>query len=306
MTKNNKTLIIILVVLVVALFLINRLTDRRQRRTAYFNVDLEELYAIELSNREDTVRVARTNDIWELEKPFPFPVDRSRIRNFLEQIVSAQTSVNPVSESESSHPRFSVNKQRGVLVSLYDIGNNLVDEAYLGRRDRAYYARRPHTDNVHQLLGHISMMISANYQPWRDVYLLTMPRGEIKTIDVEYVFNTYTLSDEGTHWEYNSSEQSFTIPDGNQALELIFQRFEEGIGTMRFYDFVYDEYEHLFEEPELTLVITGHDNRKTELIWGFYRDEGEFLVKKDGNTDHLYMVDANIADKFTKAHQHFQ
>ncbi len=306
MTKNNKILIIVLVFLVVLLLLINRLTDPRERRVTYFDVDLDELYAVEISNMEDTVRVARTNDTWNLEKPFPFPVDRSRIRNFLEQVVPAQTSRNPVSVSESSHPRYSVNEQRGVLVSFLDAGNNLLDQAYMGRRDRAHYARRPESDEVYQLLGHIGMMISANFQPWRDVFIFNMPRGDIKSIDVQYARSSYTISDENTHWEYNSSEQSFTIPDGNRSVDLILQRFEEGIASMRFYDFVYDEYEHLFEDPELVLTIKRHDNRETELLWGFYRDEGEFLVKKDGNTDYLYLVDANIADKFTKAHQHFQ
>ena len=38
----------------------------------------------------------------------------------------------------------------------------------------------------------------------------------------------------------------------------------------------------------------------------FSVEEGDFIVMKNGNIDHLFQVDANIVDNFTKAYQHFK
>ena len=305
MSKNNKILITLFLVLLVALFIINRVTDPRAKRTTYFDVDQEHLYAFEFVTKTDTLRLVRDNSLWEISEPFRFPADNTRVGRFIEQIHTVETSRTPVSVSEESHKDYFVTDERGTVVRFYDVYDNLLDEAYVGTRGRMVYARRSDSDDVYQLSGNIGHLISANVNAWRDINTVSYPEEIIDRIDVEYRRNDYTLYKDNNQWFYEDEENNFSISPNNRALRNALHQLEE-MPSMRFIDYEFEEYEHLLEDPELLLDITKIDGSTTNLVFGFDREQGDFVVMKDGNEDHLYLVEAETADNYTISYQHFQ
>lgn len=303
--STNKKLIIILGLLIVAFVIINRINDPRQRRTDFFKVDTDNLHSIQLQSVNDTLRISRESHKWVIEKPFYFPADNQRVESFIERIIPIQTSTTPVSVSETSHDNYSVTEDTGTLLTFYDINNNILDRAFMGRRDRRTFARRPEDKNVYELLGHIGFLITPNVAPWRQINIVSIPRGLIERIDIQYELNSYSIAATDTLWHYTDSENSFAIRDTNTALRRIFEELE-AIPSMRFIDDEYEEHAHLLENPQLVMTITQTDNTVHTLEWGYDRDEGDFIVIKNGDKKHLYLVNANIADRFTIAYQHFQ
>jgi len=305
MNKNNKILILILVALLVALFIIYRVYDPREKRMTFFNIDVEQLNSFEIATTEDTLKITRVNNEWQIEKPFIFPAEKSRVQTLKERILPAQTSETPVSIAEESRKNYLVTEEEGVLVSFFDRDDNLLDRAYTGRRGRVTYVRRPDDNNVYQIIDHLGQTITPNVNPWRDIYVVSFNKNQIQQIDVEYLRNTYSITATDDLWHYEDSQNSFSIEHANRALRRMFAQLEE-IASMRFIDFQYDEYQEILADPSLIITITTTDNEITELVFGFDREQGDFVVMKNGNKDHLFLVEASTADRFTISYRHFE
>lgn len=304
MSKNNKLLIAILIVLITLFIVIRHTKDPRERRIRFFNLSLENIYSLEMVTTRDSLVIATDGFDWIMEQPFRFELDQARLNNFFSQVLPVETSSNPVALSEDSFANYQVTPERGTLVRFYDQNKRLIDSALIGRSGSYAYARRPEDNRVYQLSENISFVVNPSLNSWRINTIVSMPRNQISELEVNYELNQYTLSATDSLWLFTDSGNSFSIPENNTALRRITAKLER-FSTFGYKDFEFDDYVSLLQDPQLTLNVQLIDGSNISLFFALDAD-GNFIVQKDEMIDHLFITDAESVDLFTISPQHFQ
>lgn len=304
MSKNNRLLIVFLIVLTALFFIIRHVRDPRERRMRFFDVNLADITSIEFKTATDTLIIVNDGFDWYIEHPFTFDIDRTRLDNFINQVLPVETSSIPVSVSEDSFTNYQVTEGRGTTLSFYGLNDRLLDTAIIGRSGRFAYARRPDEQNVYQLSENISFTVNPGINMWRSNNIVSIPRGFIEDLEVTYKLNQYNITATDSLWLFTDSEHSFSIPENNNALRRVLTTLER-MTSQGFKDFQYEKYQDILQEPQLVLNISLMDGSETTLIFAI-EEETNFIVQKNEQIDHLYMIDADTVDLFTRAPQHFQ
>jgi hypothetical protein len=304
MSKNNIILIIVLIVLVVALWVIRYTSDPRERRVRFFDLNPESISMIEISTARDTLVISHDGVEWSIEHPFYFSIDKNRLDSFFSQVLPVETSSIPVALSEESFTNYQLTEERGTRLKFYDSQNNLLDSALIGRSGRSAFARRPDDNRIFQLMDNISFIVSPTLAAWRNNQIVGIPRGAIEDIEVKYQLNHYKITATDSLWHFSDDTHSFSIPENNSSFRQLLNKIES-MNSFGFKDFEFEEYASILAEPQLILNISKIDGNKTTLIFA-YTEEENFVVQRNELTDHLFIIDADTVDLFTRAPQHFQ
>ena len=304
MSRNNKILIAIFVLLIALLLVIRYVRDPRERRIQFFNLNVDNIASIEMKTARDTLVIANDGFEWNIEYPFIFDIEQTRLNNFFSQVLPVQTSSTPVALSENSFQDYQVTEERGTMLSFFDRNNRLLDSAIIGRSGAMAYARRPDDNRVYQLSENITFVVNPSLNPWRTKSIVSIPRGQLSAIDVTYELNKYTITATDTLWLFTDSEHSFSVTENNNAFRRVLGAIER-FSAFGYKDFQYEEYSSILQNPQLILNLKLIDGQEINLLFAL-DDDHNFIVQKNDITDHLYITDADTVDLFTKAPQHFQ
>jgi hypothetical protein len=304
MSKNNVILIILLLILVVALFVIRFTSDTREKRVRFFDINPEKISQIEIVSARDTLVVSHDGIEWSIEYPFYFQIAENRLDSFFDQVLSVETSSMPVALSEESFASYQLTDDRGTKLNFYDSHDKLLDSVLIGRSGRSAFARRSDDNRVFQLMDNISFIVSPRLNAWRNHQIVGFPAVVIENIEVIYQLNHYNITATDSLWHFSDDNHAFSIPDNNNALRQALNKIEN-MNAHGFKDFEYEEYAAILAEPQLLLKIRTVDGKETNLTFA-YTDEENFVVQRDNMTDHLFVIDAETVDLFTKSPQHFQ
>jgi hypothetical protein len=304
MSRNNKILIVLFLVLITLFIVIREVRDPSEKRVEFFSINPEMVHAIEISTSSDTLKIVRTDTEWLIGYPFTFDINEARLNRFMDVVFSVESSTQPVSVSEDSHGDFQLTDARATKLQFFASDGRLLDEALIGRSGAFAYARRFDKPDVYQLTDNITFQISPRLSNWRNQYIVAIPSGQIESIDVDYELNSYTISRADTSWTYASTEQNFAIDENNSQLKRVLSKIE-AMDSFDYFDFQFEEYEEPLTNPQLTLRISHREKPETHLVFALLED-GNFIVMKNGVTDHLYLSDAETVDEFTKSHHHYQ
>ncbi|MBW6515993.1 MAG: DUF4340 domain-containing protein [Candidatus Cloacimonetes bacterium] len=305
MSKNNRILIAIFVLLIIAFLVVRYTKDPRERREKFFKVNIENIASIEMKTVRDTLVISNDGFDWYIDYPFHFEIEQTRLNNFFTQVLPVETSSTPVALSEESFPNYQVTEDRGTVLKFFDRNAQLIDSAIIGRSGTFAYARRSEDNRVYQLFDNISFMVNPNLNQWRSNNIVSIPRGQISSIDVTYELNQYTITATDTLWLFTDQEHTFSIPENNNNLRRILTKIER-MNLINYIDYQYEDYMSLLLDPQLILTIRLINDTVTSLIFAFDIDNENFIVQRDDMTDHLFIIDTDTVDLFTRSPQHFE
>jgi hypothetical protein len=305
MSKNNRILILLLAVLTALFFIVRHSTDHTEKRARLFDFNHNDLTAVEMITARDTLRISRQDFTWVIEYPFYFDVNQSRLDSFFDQVLPVEKSSIPVAFSEDSFPKYQVTEENGTVLNLYDTNDRLIDSVIIGRSGRFAYARRPEINEVYQLTENISFTVNPGLNQWRSNIIVSIPRSQIKSLEVKYELNNYTLTATDTLWLFTDNENSFSVAENTNAMSRLLSKIER-MNSFAFKDFASEEYENLLQDPQLILNIRTFDDSVLSLAFAYLEDEENFIVRRDEMIDHLFVIDPETVDLFTKDPQHFR
>jgi len=305
MNKKNRLYLSILFILVV-LFLVTRMGNKAEVRKPFFNLEPSEVSAFEIASSTDTLKVVSQGEDWLLDYPIRYPVQQTKMDDFLEKVIPVLYSRTPLSESEASHDDFNVSDSLGTHLKIWDKDEKLVAEVVIGGSDNYHYAnaRKKGEDKVYQLLTNISYNLNPQLSMWRDKKIVSLEKDRIRTIAAAFDSKQYTLTAKDTIWVYESGKESLEIKPEQKKLQDIITSLGR-YQASDFIDFEFETYEQDFAEPVLEIMIETYDNETIHLAY-VETDENRYLVQKDKQTDHLFVVYKNLVEKFMLTKSDFE
>lgn len=299
MPRNTYILLALLLVLIVVYMLV-RMQDPTEQRIEFFDVDSDNIAAIEILSPVDSVRLEKSAEDWYVEAPFRFPVAREHVTNLFDNILQARTSSLPISESPQAFQRYNVTEDLGTRLILYDDADRRIFDVILGHSEHQMFTniRKYNENKVYQLRQNILPMLEVDSQAWRSRHIVQIPEHEIASVRIQTDELDYTLTAEEDSWRYEDRFEEFFVPPDNLPKNDIFR----GLRRLRasdFIDFNYAEYADNFTEPVLVVEIEQRDGRVRKLEFA-EKDERWYIVKLDDNPDHLYLVLESAIKRFSK------
>ena len=304
MNKKTRNYLVILIVLV-ALFVIIKSNDKTEVRVRFFDVDSSDVAKIVLTSAEDTLHLALEGDSWMIEQPVKYPAKEDKIKDLFSKVLTVEMSKTPLSISASSHEAFNVTDSLGTHVKIIDSNGKELVNAIVGRSDNYNYAnaRYANKNEVYQLQSSIVYNINPKLSIWRNKEILSIPQDQISKISVAYDEVNYSLTPADTVWIYENGKETLEIKPEQKILKAIISGFER-FNASSFKDNEYEDYSEKFDKPALQLLIQTYDNDNITLTY-VEDEESKYVVKKDNQTDHLFVVYKNLFDKFKKSKSDF-
>jgi hypothetical protein len=224
---NTKTLIILLVLLGL-IFLISKLTERKDRtfKSEMVTIDTAQVTKIiihpKLGEEGKEVTLSKTGAEWKLESENKsFKPDPTSVKNILSELVRMK-SERVAAVEETKWKEFEVTDSTATRIMLYN-DSKLLADLYVGKfnytqppqgQQNPYqqqnkgkmstYVRPAGDKEVYVVDGFIKMSIQPNVNAYRDKTLFASNKDDLTKISFTYPDNeSFVLSKEGTKWLLN-------------------------------------------------------------------------------------------------------
>jgi len=307
MNKKNLISVGILAILIIV-FIITKTHNYKEKRINFFDVDSSKIKVIELITNEDTLKLVNNSQGWMIDYPIKYKTVKRKIDDFFAKVLKAETSSIPISESKESFKIYNVSDSLGTQVKLYDEQMNLLSDVIIGKSDNYNFsnARKNGESKIYQLLSNVSYNFKPDIYSWRDKEILNLQEDNLSKIFVSFGKNGYSLIATDSLWEYQSGKKKFFVKEKNGTLKSIINICKK-LNASNFIDNKYETYENKFKKPylELTLELANGDN--IHLTFIKYDDkDNKFILKKDEQTDPLFVLNKNIVERFKKTEKDFK
>ncbi len=224
---NTKTLIILLVVLGLV-YLVSKLTERKDRtfKSEMVTIDTAMVTKIiilpKLGEEGKEVIISKTGTEWKLESDNKsYKPDQASIKNILSELVRMK-SERVAAVDEAKWKEFEVTDSTATRINLYN-NSKLLADLYVGKfnytqppqgQQNPYqqqnkgkmstYVRPAGDKEVYVVEGFIKMTIQPNVNTYRDKTLFAASKDDLTKISFTYPNNEgFVLSKEGTQWYLN-------------------------------------------------------------------------------------------------------
>lgn len=304
MNKKNLSYIVILVFLVI-IFIIIKTHDKTEKRISFFNVDSIQISAIEIFNTTDTLKLVKTENRWMIDYPVKYPTTQRKITEIFDKVIKAECSNIPVTELESSFANYNVTDSLGTTVIFYDNKDNVIIDAIIGKSSNYNYshARKRDDSKVYQLNTNISYSINPQLSTWRKKEITELEETDISKITVQFVDREYSIVPTDSLWQFTENDTLFSINDGNTAFRLVLNDSKKMM-TSSFIDNEFENYKDKFEEPFMIVQIELFSGDNIILTFAEY-EEKKYIIQKNNETEHLYVVYDNLIKHFQKSIEDF-
>lgn len=304
MNKKNLSYIVILVFLVI-IFIIIKTNDKTEKRISFFNVDSVMISAIEMFNTTDTLKLVKIENKWMIDYPVKYPTTQRKITEIFDKVIKAECSNIPVTELESSFAKYNVTDSLGTTVIFYDNKDNVIIDAIIGKSSNYNYshARKRDDSKVYQLNTNISYSINPTLSTWRKKEITELEETDISKITVQFVDREYSIVPTDSLWQFTENDTLFSINDGNTAFRLVLNDSKKMM-TSSFIDNEFENFQDKFEEPFMIVQIELFSEDNIILTFAEY-EEKKYIIQKNNETEHLYVVYDNLIKHFQKSIEDF-
>jgi len=133
MGKNLRTIIIIVVAVVAALFL-NRYLQNRYitSSAAIFNGDVDEVARFTITKADGATTLEKISDVWNIAGNDSLIVRQTRLDNLFNNVLKIEHETM-VSKNPAKWAIYSVNDSLGIRLQLFDSNDKLLGDYYFGR-----------------------------------------------------------------------------------------------------------------------------------------------------------------------------
>jgi len=302
MNKKNLIPIIVLILLIIV-FIITKLNDKTERRINFFRFDSTQVYAIEITAQEDTLKLAKIDDVWMIDYPLNYPPAKLKIDDIFKKVLQVETSSIPI--TETSFEKFNVTDSLGTLLVFYDKNGKILEEVLIGKSGNYNYsyARRKDDAKVYQLFTNISYSINPKVSTWRKKEILEIPEHDISRIFVSYDGSNYSLSATDSLWMYQDEETGFSIKEANSSLKSIISAVKK-FTVADFIDNEFEDYQQKLENPDVEVTVELFNDEPIKMKF-IEHEEKKFILQKNDETEHLYIIYESWVNRFKKSEEDF-
>jgi hypothetical protein len=194
----------------------------------------------------------------------------------------------------------------GTRLTIFDKNGKAVETAIIGRSNNYHYANARIKDDkkVYQLSANITHNINPTLSSWRNREILALTAEQIKSVEIAFDKKMYSLTPADTVWIYESGKETMEVkPDQRQLKDIVTSL--QAYNASDFVDFKFSEYEKDFAKPVLELKINTYDFDTIHLAY-VETENNRYVVQKNGETEHLFIVYKNLVEKFMKSKSDFE
>ncbi len=302
MNKKNLIPIVVLALLII-IFVITKLNDKTERRINFFRFDSIQVYAIEITSSEDTLKLAKIDNNWMIEYPVNYPPVKLKIDDIFKKVLQVETSSIPI--TESSFEKFNVTDSLGTLLVFYGKNDKVLEEVLIGKSENYNYsyARRKDDAKVYQLYTNISYSIDPVVSSWRKKEIIEIPEQDISRVFVSYDGYDYSLSATDSLWMYQDDETGFSIKETNSSLKSIISAIKKFTVT-DFIDNKFEDYQQKFENPDVEVTVELFNDEPINLKF-IEHEEKKLALQKNDETEYLYIIYESWVNRFKKSEEDF-
>ena len=300
--NNNKTLIIILIVLgaVLALLQLNSRKKESTLKRDLVDIDTARVTAIYLypqSEKGEELEFYKTDKGWHIkEGEREAPVEEPTVRNLLATVLRirpqqlaavGKDSWAEYHVSDSLATRLKIKEGNKTTLDLY-IGRFTIDRPSGNNPYQAYnrnvtgksYVRAAGDKNVYAVEGFLAMSLNQGFDAWRDGRFLTLFRDDIRKITYTYPADSgFILHNDSTGWAWKVDNEPVDSAALARYLSVLshrrYNRFADGYTPPA--------------QPDYQMTIEGK-NFKPAVI-KVYRDKKYNLVVHSSQNPESYFDD---------------
>ena len=135
MGKNLRTIIIIVVAVVAALFLNRYLQNRYTTSSAaIFNGDVDEVVRFTITKADGAITLEKISGVWNIAGNDSLLVRQARLDNLFNNVLMIDHETM-VSKNPEKWAIYSVNDSLGIRLQLFDSSDKLLGDYYFGRSE---------------------------------------------------------------------------------------------------------------------------------------------------------------------------
>lgn len=302
MKKNNIYILgIILVVLVVAAYFVNRDTSGEKKTVKVseklFTMDSASVDKIEIERNGKKLVLEKKPGMWIETSPVQYPVNQSDVANALMSLKKYKLS-SIVSDNPSNKNAFGFADTNFAKISVFQ-GGNLVGSFLLGNPTSGQlqaYVKKTEGNEIYlaEEFTH-NYFIKQDLMDWRDKQITSIPRGTIKSIEVSFAGENYTVLPDSTGKFYIGKDTvSTAVADG------VFNMLQN-LNTQGFRDTTVA----LDAKAEYSLKVTGKNVTDIKFIrYTAVENPKKYLLQVTG-VNQIFEVDENFVKMLVKSKKDF-
>ena len=307
--KVNKTLILALIValLLVGIY-IGRANFNVQRRIRLFNFPAERVFAVSMSNAQDSLFIQKNIETgnWYAVYPLHIKIDPDRINRFFDTVMNVQRFNRILTENSADYRFYRVTLETATRVMMLDKDDNVLDDYFFGLADMLTYgaARRASERVVYELCQDLMSEVLPGLHHWRSQDIISFNRAEVDSINVKFGANEYSLINENNRWFYRDKSEKFLFTGAHRTFARAMTQLEN-MSTMLFFDNQWDEYRGYFLSPSLELNIYSRNGHVDNLVFARTSDNS-VVIMRNNDTELLYSGTASMIFRFTQSIDEFK
>jgi hypothetical protein len=195
--KQIRTLALVLGVLAILAVLVERPWAGSKSKgggsllyPSYRSEAIDRIYVV---NRQDTVNLARRDQLWIIDGSHPLPADTASVHRALESVAKFKTS-QLASKNVSKFGVFEVDST-GAQVKLYAGSDQPAIELILGKAtpEGGTYIRPAGKDQVYSSPDRVRSLFARNSRAWQDRKMFDLEPNEMSKLTVEHGDSTFVF-----------------------------------------------------------------------------------------------------------------
>ncbi len=288
---------IILLALIAAYLVLSRNSnkDNKQRVFSADSLDIGKIVVMDIS---DTLQLQQTDSGWRLTDPVDWEANIDHMKNFFKFVINAKYPKTEMTTSEDAIERYGLTPDKALQVVTYDKKGRKKDHVYFNNFGNNWdYFRYEGDSKIYQIYDSVSMTYRPVLANWRSPVLVRVWEDELKSIEVTYPQNSYTLVHEPKRWVYRDKNVAFEIPAENRPLLRILNLLIN-LDTMSFFDGDNSRLMPAFNSPLAVVKLNKTDDTVTKLSFAF-TEETRHIMMIDDKSDPLYGVVNDSILRFT-------
>jgi len=302
--KKTKTIILLVILLtLLCAVILARTRSPIQKRYKLFNTPPERITSISLSNSADSLYIQKDNltGIWYAHYPLSVKISPVKLQNFFTVVMDIDRFDKILANDPMYYEKYNVSYESGVLVTLYDERDDILEEYIFGISDLITYgsARKTNSTIVYELSKNIEYDIAPRLSNWRITEIINFTRTQADSIHVVYTKDEYSLINKDNVWFFDNADDTFQLTNAHRLFFRAMNQLEN-LRTASFYDNQWDELAPYFDNPMLTITIYYKDSRIDTVTFATHPDH-KCIIMLNNFHDTLYQGVYDMADRFTRS-----
>lgn len=302
--KGKKEYIVLLIII---LGLVTYLYFKRTDQLHYAiprlaAVDAKGITAIELTQKGETVRLAKKGNAWYIE-PEGFPADSSKVDKMLE-VIGSLTLTDMVSESKN-YARYELGDKERVTVKAYT-GTGLSRRFDIGKTaptSRHTFVMIPKNGKVYQARDSFREYFILGAAGLRDKKVLSFTQGDIRTVSIRKAGRVVTLTRTGPKPadKTPAGEPGWVDAAGKEVSKLDADAVVSSLSDLECAGYLDDLSKNSLGSPDLTVTLTGAKDYALSL----HAKQGDVMPVTSSGSAYVFTLADYQLDNIRKSAEKF-